>query len=241
MVKVGRLPLWVALVSWCAMLALVGLVTAYSVPLHAAFWLRMLPWLLARTSGLAAFVLLTLIVVLGILLSHPRNLVEWKFSKIIIVWHRYLTVLTFGLVALHIGAIIADSYAKVGLLGAAIPGLSVYRTWPVALGTITLYGMIVLTATAANPKWLGGARWLTVHRFSIAVFVVAWMHGVLAGTDTLAFTPLYILAGGAVGFAYAGRWWIDRTLPPRPDPGPARVAPLERPDGTSAIPGGTSS
>lgn len=221
------------------MVVLIGLVTVYAVPLHSAFWVRMLPWLLARTSGLAAFVLLTLIVVLGILLSHPRNLVEWKFSKIIIVWHRYLTVLTFGLVALHIGAIIADPYAKVGLLGAAIPGLSVYRTLPVALGTITLYGMIVLTATAANPKWLGGARWLTVHRFSIAVFILAWLHGVLTGTDTFSFTALYILAGGAVGFAYAGRWWIDRTLPLRPDPGPARSTPVEQGDNPALIRGGT--
>ncbi len=239
--KVGRLPLWVALASWLALLALIGLVTAYAVPLHSTFWIRMLPWLLARASGLAAFVLLTLIVVLGILLSHPRNLVEWKFSKINIIWHRYLTVLTFGLIALHIGAIIADRYAKVGLLGAAVPGLSVYRTLPVALGTITLYGMVVLTATAANPKWLGGARWLTVHRFSIAVFILGWFHGVLAGSDTPSVTLLYVLAGGAVGFAYAGRWWIDRTLPQRAEGAPASGAPRERGDGPTPVQGGTSS
>lgn len=213
--KAGRLPLGIAVLTWIGLVAVVALLTAGSVPVGQTFWVRMLPWVIARAAGLAAFVLLTAVTILGVLLTHPQNLTEWKFSKIMIVWHRYLTVLTAALLALHVVAIILDSYAKVGLMGALVPGQSGYRALPVALGTLTLYGFAVLAVTASHPKWLGGSRWLTIHRFAIGVFALGWLHGVLAGTDAPSLTLLYVLSGLAVLLAYAGRWWAERGLATR--------------------------
>jgi len=213
--KAGRLPLAVSALTWLLLFAVVAVITLTSLPSHGLFWARMMPWLLARSSALAALLVLTAAVMLGILLSHPQNLSEWKFSKIMIVWHRYLTVLAVGLIVLHVGAIVLDSYARVGFFGALVPGLSPYRTIPVALGTVALYGIALLAVTAGNPRLLGGARWLKIHRLGVVVFALVWVHGVLTGTDTLSLRLLYILSGLSVLTAYAGRWWVDRRLPQR--------------------------
>jgi hypothetical protein len=43
---------------------------------------------------------------------------------------------------------------------------------------------------------------------------MAWMHGVLAGTDTTALGPMYIGAGLLVTFAGAYRYWASRKRKP---------------------------
>jgi len=46
-----------------------------------------------------------------------------------------------------------------------------------------------------------GKRWAVAHRLAYPAFVLTWVHGVLAGSDTTALRGLYIAAGLAVGVA----------------------------------------
>ena len=48
----------------------------------------------------------------------------------------------------HIVSLILDPYAGVGIAGAFIPGLSGYRSSPVALGTLALYAFLITAITA---------------------------------------------------------------------------------------------
>lgn len=228
-VKQGRLPFWAAALSWVMLLLAVFFVTAGTLPITHPYLLRMLPWILARATGLTAFLVLTVVVGIGILMSHPKNLIEWRFSKILVVWHRYLTILLFALVVAHVGAIVLDAYAKVGIVGALVPGLSVYRALPVAFGTIGLYGLVILTMTAALPKLLPNAGWLKVHRVAIFAFVVLWLHGVLAGSDTRGMMDLYVACGIVILLSYTGRWWVERPTAKRPEgslpPGDTKPSP----------------
>ena len=106
-------------------------------------------WLAARATGIAAFLLLTFQVALGLVLSHPTNKSTWKLSKRIFPWHEHLWVFVMAFLLVHVVGIVLDPYAGVGIGGALVPGLSSYRSAPVALGTMALYAFL-LTAVSAR-------------------------------------------------------------------------------------------
>jgi DMSO/TMAO reductase YedYZ heme-binding membrane subunit len=94
----------------------------------------------------------------------------------------------------------------------------------VAIGTFALYAFLVTAITARWTKLLPRGAWLALHRLALLIFVMAWMHGVLAGTDTTALGPLYIGAGLLVTFAGAYRYWASRKRKPTFDTSRSEVA-----------------
>ena len=107
-----------------------------------------------------------------------------------------------------------DPKAGVSLAGAFIPGLSEYRSSPVAIGTLALYAFLVTAITARWTKLLPRGVWLSIHRLALVIWAMAWMHGVLAGTDTGALALLYVAAGLLVVVAGAYRYWASRKQKP---------------------------
>jgi methionine sulfoxide reductase heme-binding subunit len=167
-------------------------------------------WLAARATGIAAFLLLAFQIALGLILSHPTNKSTWKLSKRIFPWHEHLWVFVMAFLAVHIVSLVVDPYAGVGLKGAFIPGLSSYRSSPVALGTLALYAFLLTAITARYTRLLPAGMWLSIHRLALAVWVLSWLHGILAGSDSDALRPMYIVAGLAVVAAGAYRYWASR-------------------------------
>jgi sulfoxide reductase heme-binding subunit YedZ len=198
--------------------ALVGLVvvaaTEQVLPASSPYQAQMRLWLAGRATGFCAYLLLTAQVVFGLVLSHPVNQSTWRLSKRLFPWHENLWVFVLAFVAAHVVSIILDPYAGVGLDGSLVPGLSSYRSAPVALGTLSLYALLVTGATARYTKLLPPGAWLTIHRLSLVVFGLAWGHGMLSGTDSGAFGPLYLVTGVAVVGAAAYRYWVAKRRRP---------------------------
>jgi hypothetical protein len=149
-------------------------------------------WFTARGAGLSALVLLTVATCLGAFVSrngaatpdpHParRYLIQYL--------HRATAGLGLTVLALHIGTILADSYAGVGWRGALIPFTSGYRPTAVALGSLaafTVVGVAVLGLArgrmAASPR---AARvWRGLHALAYVGWSAAMLHGFTAGTDS---------------------------------------------------------
>ena len=65
-------------------------------------------WLAARATGIVAYVLLTLQIVLGMVLSHPTNQTTWKLSKRLFPWHENLWVFVLAFLAAHVVSLILD-------------------------------------------------------------------------------------------------------------------------------------
>jgi DMSO/TMAO reductase YedYZ heme-binding membrane subunit len=168
-------------------------------------------WLGSRAAGITALLLLTFQVVLGLILSHPTNKASWKLSRRLFPWHEHAWVFTLAFLTVHIVSIAVDRYANVGWLGAFVPGLSEYRTVPVALGTLALYALLVTGLTARVTRLLPAGWWLRLHRLSIVVLALAWAHGMLAGTDTPDLLVVYAGSFVVVALAAAYRYWIVRT------------------------------
>ena len=176
-------------------------------PEHPA---QMRLWLAARASGLVTYLLLTAQIVFGLILSHPTNQTTWKLSKRLFPWHENLWIFVLSFLAAHIVTIILDPWAGVGIAGSFIPGLSSYRSSPVALGTLGLYALVITGLTARYTKLLPPGFWLKIHRLGLVTFVLSWLHGILSGTDTEALRPLYLGTGLLVLGAAAYRYWVAR-------------------------------
>ena len=200
--------------------AIVGLAiisaTDQVVPASSAHQAQLRVWLAARASGITTYLLLTVQVVLGLVLSHPTNQTTWRLSKRLFPWHENAWVFVLAFLGAHIVSLILDPYAGVGIGGAFIPGLSSYRSSAVALGTLALYALLVTGLTARYTRRLPAGIWLRIHRFSLLIFGLAWMHGLLAGTDSASLLPLYLVTGLAVLAAAAYRYWVTRHHRPLP-------------------------
>jgi DMSO/TMAO reductase YedYZ heme-binding membrane subunit len=157
---------------------------------------RMLPWSAGRSLGLASYVSLTALTVVGTWIRHP-----WRFRwpllhpEVRVRVHATLGAGTVVLVIAHLTALALDPYAGVGWVGAFVPGQSGYRTVPVALGVVAFETIVLIAVTAWLAGRIGGGRWLTVHRLAVPAFLLAWLHGVLAGTDTVALRSVYAGTG----------------------------------------------
>lgn len=193
----------------------VALIVGYAVGGQAAPALhnRMLPWILGRSLGIAAYLSLVALVAMGFWYRHPwrprrRHLIH---PGAVLRGHVALAVTTGALVLGHVLVLASDSFAGVGWIGALVPGQARYRPAAVALGIVGLYAGIVVVATVLLAGSVARRVWLSVHRVAGLSLVLVWLHGVLAGTDTVALRSLY--AGtGVVVLALA----VTRYLP-RPE------------------------
>jgi sulfoxide reductase heme-binding subunit YedZ len=164
-------------------------------------WLHdpMLPWILGRGLGIAAYLNLVALTLLGLWLRHPWRMQRPKVAPTAhLRTHAVLAAGTTVLIAGHVFALIVDSFAGVGLAGAFIPGRSGFKTAAVALGTIGLYLGVLVGGTAALAGRLGRRAWFPIHRLAVACFGLVWLHGVLAGSDTTALRLLYLISGAVV-------------------------------------------
>lgn len=184
------------------------------VPAQDQYHTQMRLWLAARATGITAYLVLTILVALGLILSHPVNQSTWKLSKRLFPWHENLFVFVVSFVAAHVVALILDPYAEVGVIGTFLPGLSKYRPVPVAVGSIALYALLLTGLTARYTKALPSGWWLKLHRLSLAVFLLSWAHGMLAGTDSDALRAMYVVTGVVVVIAAAYRYWIAKKRRP---------------------------
>lgn len=204
--------------TFVAIAALVGIVAVWAtdqiVPATSSHQAEVRVWLASRAAGVTTLLLLTYQIVVGLVLSHPTNKATWKLSKRLFPWHENAWIFVLAFLAVHIVSIAVDRYAGVGLLGALIPGLSSYRSSPVALGTLALYALLATGLTARYAKLLPPGTWLKIHRLSLVVFVLGWMHGLLAGSDSVALSSVYAACGTLVILAAGYRYWVGRQARP---------------------------
>lgn len=175
---------------------------------------RMLPWVLGRGLGIAAYLSLVALTAAGLWLRHPWRL-RWRrpAPQAQLRAHAALAGLTLALLAGHIVALVVDTYAGVGWKGAVVPAASHYRPFAVALGTVSLYLGLLVGVSAALAGRIVRRAWLPVHRLASTVFTLTWLHAVLAGSDANQLVPVY-LGTGALVIALA----VSRRLATSPAP-----------------------
>lgn len=160
---------------------------------------RQAPWIVGRASGITAYLLLLLVVVLGLVLSHPwRTRFRRPSTVSRIRAHAVLAVFTLAFTVLHVVVLATDRYAGVGWRGALLPLGATYRPAAVTLGVVGLYAGLLAGITAALAGRLPARLWWPLHKVSAAALLLVWVHGLLAGSDTPVLLGLYAGSGGLV-------------------------------------------
>jgi methionine sulfoxide reductase heme-binding subunit len=211
-------PFRLTMRSSAIVLALLGIIVVYAtdqvLPATTDRQAELRFWLAARATGVVALSLLTAQIVFGLVLSHPHNKTTWKLSKRFFPWHDHLWVFVMAFLIAHIASLLADPKSGIDLAGAFIPGMSQYRSSPVALGTFALYAFLVTAITARYTKLLPAGAWLSLHRLALVIFAFSWLHGILAGTDSAALEFIYVGLAVAVTAAGAYRYWAAKRARP---------------------------
>ena len=211
-------PFRLTLRSSARLVAFLGLVVVYAtdqiLPASTDRQAELRFWLAARATGVVALLLMAAQVVFGLVLSHPHNKTTWRISRKIFPWHDHIWVFVMAFLVAHVVSLVVDPKAGVDVVGAFIPGLSQYRSAPVALGTLALYAFVITAVTARWTRLLPSGWWLMLHRLALVIFVFSWLHGILAGTDSAALESTYIGMAVAVTGAGAYRYWAAKRARP---------------------------
>ena len=92
----------------------------------------------------------------------------------------------------------------IALVGLLIPGLSPYRPLATGLGVLAGELMLLVYVSFSLRRRIGARAWRRLHYVTFAVFAVATVHGLAAGTDRWAF-GLYASSVAAVAGMTAWR------------------------------------
>jgi hypothetical protein len=163
-------------------------------------------WYVARSSGLVAWVLLTASTCVGLAQS-SRILRGFARAPWIIDLHRHLAALTVVFTTVHLGGLWADSFVTFGPLDLFVPMASAWKPGAVAWGIVAVYLLVAIQATSLLMARMPRRVWHAVHLSSLALFVVATIHGLQTGTDLSSTVVAWLgaSAGAVLTFALTYR------------------------------------
>jgi predicted ferric reductase len=159
-----------------------------------------LPWYVARASGLVAWALLAGSVVWGLLMT-SRVIRRFARSSWLLDLHRWLAGLALVFTAIHVVAILGDTYIHFGLASVLIPLAANWHPVMVAYGIASLYLLLAIEVTSRLRRRINRRLWRAVHFLSFPLFVSSTVHGLTAGTDSRA--PMVIISVVLVATAVA--------------------------------------
>jgi len=139
-------------------------------------------WYAARASGVAAYVVLSIVVSLGMTLGGKAQSRRWPRFSVEEV-HRFGGLLVGSLIGVHVLAIAADSYLPFSLTQLLVPFTSSYRPLWTGLGIAAAELLVALAITNHYRRRLPYSFWRKAHYLNFAVWGFASLHGLMSGTD----------------------------------------------------------
>lgn len=172
-------------------------------------------WYAARAGGVVAYLLLTLVVLLGLALSGRERLEGWPRFALEDV-HRFVGVLAGLFIVLHVGLILIDSKAHFSPVQAVVPFAASYRPLWTGLGIVAAELLLALAVANRYRARLSYRTWRRLHYLNFAVWAVASVHGLAAGTDrgTAWLTWIFLCSALAVAVLAVRRAGRVRAHPP---------------------------
>jgi sulfoxide reductase heme-binding subunit YedZ len=139
-------------------------------------------WYAARASGVAAYIVLSLVVCLGLTLGKKAQSSRWPRFSIEDV-HRFGGLLVGSLVGVHVLAIAADSFLPFSLTQLLVPFTASYRPLWTGIGIAAAELLVALAITNHYRRRLPYRFWRRAHYLNFAVWTFASLHGLMGGTD----------------------------------------------------------
>lgn len=145
--------------------------------MNSEFW-----WYVTRSSGIVAWLMLTASVVWGILLS-TKAFPNQRRPVWLLALHRWLSGLMVSFLAIHLAALIADSYVTFDVADLLVPFASEWKPGAIALGVIGMWLLVAVQLTSLAVRRLPRRVWRFVHLSSYLAFWLTSFHAAFAGSD----------------------------------------------------------
>ena len=139
-------------------------------------------WYAARASGVAAYVVLSIVVSLGLTLGKKAQSPRWPRFSIEEI-HRFGGLLVGSLIGIHVLAIAIDSFLPFSLTQLLVPFTASYRPLWTGLGIAAAELLVALAITNHYRRRLPYRFWRRAHYLNFAVWAFASLHGLMGGTD----------------------------------------------------------
>lgn len=162
-------------------------------------------WAIGRATGIIALLLFTASMLLGIVTRSGRPLPGLPRFSVALV-HRNVSLFSMVFLALHVGTLMFDSYAKLALIDVVLPFFGDFRPLWQGLGTIALDVAVALAVTGVLRHRIGPRVFRAVHWASYAMWPLALAHSLGNGTDALSGWFLAIAAACVVAVGAAILW-----------------------------------
>ncbi|GAA4679411.1 ferric reductase-like transmembrane domain-containing protein [Frondihabitans cladoniiphilus] len=139
-------------------------------------------WAVGRGTGVAALVLFTASVVLGIITRSGRPLPGLPRFSVTLV-HRNVSLAASLFLVVHVVTLMFDPYALLNLLDVFVPFFGSYRPVWQGLGTVAFDLLIVIVVTSLLRNRLGPRVFKAIHWLTYAMWPIALAHAIGNGTN----------------------------------------------------------
>jgi sulfoxide reductase heme-binding subunit YedZ len=182
-------------------------------------------WLASRASGIVALALITLSVGVGLAMA-GKAFRRPGLPRKLMALHEHAALGGLIAIAVHGITLLGDRWLHPGPAGIAVPFVMDYRPAYTGLGIVAGYLAAALGLSFYARRRIGAKLWRKLHKATIAVYVLAVVHALGAGSDVAWLRPAMLITGAPILYLLA-----LRMLPQRPR-GERRTR-----TGTSAVPG----
>ena len=149
-------------------------------------------WILSRASGVVALILTAVSVGMGLAMAMRAAKGPGAMARLKQV-HEATALTALIFIAAHGLALLGDSYLRPGLGGIAIPFVMSHKPLWTGLGIVGGWLAALLGLSFYVRRWIGPKLWRKMHRWTLAVYVLAVIHTLGAGTDASSLWLLLIL------------------------------------------------
>ncbi len=166
-----------------------------------------LAWFIGRASGILAFILLTLVIVNGLLMT-TRLVFRLLPPALNYEMHHFFSWMAFLAVVGHIISFTFDDYFHLTLSEGLIPftlardftsNLGYDLRYAVGIGTVAFYGIAALILSSElKGKWIALKKWRVLHYSSFLTYILFLAHGFLSGTDSDTWWMIWLYSLSAI-------------------------------------------
>jgi methionine sulfoxide reductase heme-binding subunit len=138
-------------------------------------------WIASRAAGIAALILASAGVCVGLLMS---GLLGRARTPDLRVAHEALSLATLGVLVVHGLTLLGDGYLHPSLPDVSIPFVSSYETLWTSAGIVAFWALALLGLSYYLRTRIGVQRWRKLHRFAVLAWMLGIAHSLGEGTDS---------------------------------------------------------
>jgi methionine sulfoxide reductase heme-binding subunit len=140
-------------------------------------------WWAGRAAGFVAYLALWLSMMFGMAVS-SKGMGGLLPKKLVMDMHQQWTLSAVVATLVHVLTLVFHAESGVTPLAALVPFASARLTGPVGIGTIALFGLLIVAGSSWLRTHIPYSAWRGIHALAFGTMILALAHGWTAGTDT---------------------------------------------------------